>query len=86
MKNKPADLHNLLFERLEILCDGDLTGGALLEEIARSRAVSDIAGRIVSNQRLTLDAARLLAADGRGADEVIPELLAPARKANGATH
>ena len=54
MKNKLSDLNNHLFEELERLNDEDLTGDALMEEIKRSEAITDIAGKIIENGSLVL--------------------------------
>jgi len=59
MKNKLTDLNDHLFAQLERLSDENLAGDALKEEIARSRAVADMAQRITENARLHLDAVQL---------------------------
>ena len=47
MKNSLQDLNNHLFAQLERLNDEDLDGEALEKEIARSKAVGDMAGKII---------------------------------------
>jgi len=59
MKNKLTDLNNHLFVQLERLSDESIKGDNLKEEIARSRAVADMAQRITENARLQFDAVRL---------------------------
>ncbi|WP_372941777.1 hypothetical protein [Shewanella sp.] len=59
MKNKLIDLNNHLFAQIERLSDEAVTGEALKEEMARSKAVAQIASQIVANGRLALDAQRL---------------------------
>lgn len=56
MKNKLTDLNNHLFAQLERLGDEALRGDALKEEIDRSKAITSVAGQIVNNARLALDA------------------------------
>lgn len=46
MKNKLTDLNNHLFEQLERLNDEELSDQELEREIKRSKALSDIAGKI----------------------------------------
>lgn len=47
MKNSLTDLNNHLFAQLERLNDEDLDGEALEKEIARSKAIGDMAGKII---------------------------------------
>lgn len=56
MRNKLTDLNNHLFAQLERLNDEEKFGDELKEEIHRSKAVSDIASKIVDNARVQLDA------------------------------
>jgi hypothetical protein len=56
MKNKLSDLNDHLFMQMERLGNENLTDEQLHTEIARSKAVSNIARDIVSNARLVLDA------------------------------
>lgn len=84
MKNKPIDVHNHLMTRLERLCDEDLGGEELDEEIRRSKAAVDVAGAIVDNQRLVLDAATLAFKSGIDLERPDLPMLADQRKiANG---
>ncbi|UAL42170.1 hypothetical protein K8B83_14945 [Shewanella inventionis] len=59
MKNKLIDLNNHLFAQIERLSDESVKGEALKEEMARSKAVAQIASQIVANGRLALDAQKL---------------------------
>ncbi|WP_445772875.1 hypothetical protein [Shewanella sp.] len=59
MKNKLIDLNNHLFAQIERLSDEAVKGEALKEEMARSKAVAQIASQIVANGRLALDAQKL---------------------------
>lgn len=56
MKNTLNDLNNHLFAQLERLGDEDIKGEQLQEEIARAKAISDIATQIISNGTLVLKA------------------------------
>jgi len=58
MKNKITDLHNHLFEQLEWLADRDLKGETLAEEIRRADAVCKVAGQIIANGNMVVNAAR----------------------------
>lgn len=56
MKNKLGDLNNHLFAQLERLNDEDLSGDALVQEIERSKAITEVSKEIVSNASLVLKA------------------------------
>lgn len=56
MKNQLTDLNNHLFEQLERLNDEGLAGDALREELDRTGAVTSLAGKVIDNARLVLDA------------------------------
>lgn len=56
MKNKLVDLNNHLFAELERLSEEDLKGEKLDEEIDRSKAIADIASKIIANGALALKA------------------------------
>lgn len=78
-KSKLVDLNLHLFEQLERLNDDELTGEALEQEIARSKAMSDVATKIIDNASLALQAAKLQGEYGRGGFAV-PEMLLGNRK------
>lgn len=56
IKNSLTDLNLHLFEQLERLNDEDLQGEELDKEINRSKAITDIAGKIIDNWNLVLKA------------------------------
>lgn len=74
MKNKLVDLNNHLFEQLERLNDECLTEEELTKEITRSKAMTDIAGKIIENASLGLQAEKLKIEYGRREIE-LPEML-----------
>jgi hypothetical protein len=57
-KPKQADLSDKLFRQLDFLLDRNTTGEKLTEEIARSKAASDMAAEIIANGALVLSACR----------------------------
>ena len=56
MKNKLTDLNDHLFSMLEKLDDDEVTGEKLDEEINRAKAITSIAGQIINNANLALNA------------------------------
>ncbi|EAA7985070.1 hypothetical protein BRR54_07935 [Salmonella enterica] len=60
MKNSLEDLHNHLFAQLERLSEEGLKGEELKAELSRAKGVSEIAGKIVDNGKLVLEAKKLL--------------------------
>jgi len=59
VKNKLTDLNNHLFAQLERLGDEDLSGDALEAEISRTKAITAVAGQIISGGSLMLSAVKL---------------------------
>lgn len=74
MQNTLGDLNNHLFAQLERLGDEDLKGDKLIEEISRSKAISDVATRIIANGSLVLSAKKL-SDDRVDAKTIIPKML-----------
>lgn len=74
MKNNLMALNNHLFEQLERLNDEELTEEELNKEIHRSRAMTDVASRIIDNAELGLQAEKLKIEYGRR-DINLPEML-----------
>lgn len=56
VKNTLGDLNGYLFEQLERLNDIEMDPEQLNTEIKRSKAVSEIAGNIINNGKLVLEA------------------------------
>jgi hypothetical protein len=56
MKNRLSDLNNHLFAQLERLCDDEITGDALKQELERSHGISALAKDIINNASLVLKA------------------------------
>lgn len=59
MKNKLSDLNNHLFAELERLGDDELTGDALITEIEKAKAISNVSSQIISNASLQLKVVEL---------------------------
>jgi hypothetical protein len=74
MQNTLGDLNNHLFAQLERLNDEDLKGEKLVEEISRTRAINEVASRIIANGSLVLSAKKLMD-DHMNADIEIPAML-----------
>lgn len=59
MKNTLGDLNNHLFAQLERLNDEELTGEELEKELKRSKGITDLAEKIISNANIVLQATKL---------------------------
>lgn len=59
MKNTLGDLNNHLFAQLERLNDEELTGEDLEKELKRSKGITDLAEKIISNANIVLRATKL---------------------------
>lgn len=59
MKNKLTDLNDHLFAQLERLNNEDLKGEDLKEEVARAKAISQVATQIVNGAKTIVDAMRI---------------------------
>lgn len=74
MNNTLSDLNNYLFEAIERVNDDDLDDEGLEKEIKRSETITKIAGVIINNANVQLQALKHM--DEYGYDGVImPELL-----------
>lgn len=74
MKNTLGDLNNYLFLQLERLDDDELTFEDLEAEIMRSKAITDVAARIIQNGDLVLRAKKMMD-DRMDADLTLPKML-----------
>lgn len=74
MKNNLEALNNHLFEQMERLNDDDLTDEQLQHEIERSKAMANIAAKVIDNASLGLQAEKLKVEYGRR-DIVLPVML-----------
>lgn len=82
MRNKLIDLNNHLFTQMERLCDESTDAEKMDEEINRSKAVTDVAKRIIENGRLALDSIKERA-KYTGDVETLPEMLEAGKNGNG---
>lgn len=76
MKNTLQDLNNYLFDAIERLEDDELTAEELDIEIKRSEAVTKIAGTIISNANIQLQALKHADEYGYKGERRMPALLA----------
>lgn len=60
MKNKMTDLNDHLFMQIERLGDEDLSKKELEKEIDRSKAICEVAGKIIANGALVLSANKFM--------------------------
>ena len=74
MKNKLTDLNDHLFSMLEKLDDDEVTGEKLDEEINRAKAITSIAGQIINNANLALNAKKFQV-EAQGKDSELPPML-----------
>jgi hypothetical protein len=75
MESNLLDLNNHLFAEIERLNNSELTGEKLIEEIGRAKAVTDVAGHIIANGNLALNAWKAMDNSLSGADVPKPLLL-----------
>jgi hypothetical protein len=74
MKNKPEDLHNLLFAELERLSEVSTDGDAIYKESVRAKAVCEVAMQIIAHEKQVLSAYE--AADGSFCKMKLPDFMA----------
>lgn len=78
MKNTLDDLNNHLFMAIERLNDESLDAEQLAKEIDRANAISSVAGTIVANAKIQLDAYKI--ASNAGEFVTCPNTLLEAKK------
>ena len=74
VRNTLGDLNNFLFAQLERLDNEELEGDELLKEIARSKAISDIAKNVIENANVVLQAKKYTN-ELISADDSMPRML-----------
>lgn len=75
MRNTLTDLNNYLFETIERINDDDLDDAALEREIHRSEAITKVAGVIINNANVQLQAIKHMDEYGYKGDHAMPALL-----------
>ncbi len=75
MKNTLTDLNNYLFEAIERINDDDLDDAALEREIHRSEAITKVAGVIINNANVQLQAIKHMDEYGYKGEHAMPPLL-----------
>lgn len=60
MKNSLSDLNNILFEQIERLNDDEVMEKSFDLEIERAKAISSVAGQIIQNAAIQLQAAKFM--------------------------
>lgn len=74
MKHTLTDLNEYLFQQLDALSNGDLTGEALDKEIERSKAIQGIAKTVIEGANVALQAKKHMDEYGDGGTVEIPML------------
>lgn len=74
MKNTLGDLNNHLFMQLERLNDEEITVEVLQQELKRSKAIADVAGKIIDNGKLVMEAQRFMD-DKNDLNSEVPKML-----------
>lgn len=72
MKNKVEDLRNHLFAELERLGDESLEGDALVQEVTRARAISEVAGRVIESAKAENDYLKIVGGERSGSGFLPP--------------
>lgn len=73
-KNTLGDLNGYLFEQMARLSNEELKGEALVEEMNRSKAITEVAKNIIQNGNLVLQGMKAID-DRMDADAKLPKML-----------
>lgn len=74
MKNTLGDLNNHLFAQLERLNDEEMNMETLEMETNRAKAITMLAGKVIDNAKLVLDAKKYMD-DAMDAEKPLPKML-----------
>lgn len=77
MRNNLGALNDYLFEQLERVNDDELTGDELKEQLEKTKAICNIADKIVRNASVIIQGIKAKNNDGYVEDEGMPRLLGP---------
>lgn len=75
MNNTLTSLNNYLFEQIERLNDDELDDAQFEKELQRSKAITDVADKVISNAKLQLDAIKTANEYGFDTGEKLPTML-----------
>ena len=75
-----SDLQDALFDQIDRLSDPALAGDELDAELRRTKAINDVAGRIVDIGRLSVSAYEAAGRHGQIPSNVTPPLLTTGRR------
>jgi hypothetical protein len=77
VKNKLTDLNDHLFAQLERISDEGLSAEQIEAEVKRADAIVDLADQVISNVKVQLEGAKLVALHGDRMVKMMPLLVAP---------
>lgn len=75
MKNTLSDLNNYLFEQIERINDDDLDDEAFEKEIRRTEAITKVAGTIINNAQVQIQALKHMDEYGYEGKRKMPTML-----------
>jgi hypothetical protein len=77
MKNRLTDLNDHLFAQLERISEEGLSAEQIEAEVKRADAIVDLADAVISNVKVQLEGAKLVALHGDRMMKIMPLLTAP---------
>jgi hypothetical protein len=77
VKNKLSDLNDHLFMQLERISEEGLSAEQIEAEVKRADAIVDLADQVISNVKVQLEGAKLVALHGDRMMKMMPLLAAP---------